>query len=259
MERRAGNLTMDLFILTGASRGLGRAMAEQLLGPDRLLLTISRRPDPALQALAATCGARLEQWALDLAHDIGAAARLEAWLLKQDASRLRTATLINNAGLLGHVGPLQDADAESTAAALRVGLEAPALLAAAFLRATDGWGIARKVLNISSGAGRRAIAGWSVYCAAKAGLDHLSRVMAEDEARRPNGAKIVSLAPGVIDTDMQANLRAADAAGFPDQPRFEELKASGQLAGAEDAAARVLAYLARPDFGANPVADVRDA
>lgn len=250
---------MELVILTGASRGLGRAMADRLLAADRLLLTVSRRPDPSLAPLAATRGARLEQWALDLAHDIGVAARLEAWLRKQDATRCRAATLINNAGLLGRVGPLQESDAETVAAALRVGLEAPALLAAAFLRATDGWGVPRKVLNISSGAGRRSIAGWSVYCAAKAGLDQLSRVMAEDEARRPNGAKIVSLAPGVIDTDMQASLRAADAEGFPDQPRFKELKESGQLASAEDAAARVLAYLSRPDFGANPVADVRDA
>jgi NAD(P)-dependent dehydrogenase (short-subunit alcohol dehydrogenase family) len=250
---------MELVILTGASRGLGRAMAERLLAADRLLLTISRRPDPSLERPAKERGAALEQWSLDLAHDVGAAARLEAWLRRQDAAHLRAATLINNAGLLGRVGPLQEADADSIAAALRVGLEAPAVLAGAFLRATDGWSVPRKVLNISSGAGRRAIAGWSVYCAAKAGLDHLSRVMAEDEARRPNGAKVVSLAPGVIDTDMQGEIRSADAAGFPDQPRFMELKASGQLAPADDAAARVLAYLARPDFGANPVADVRDA
>jgi NAD(P)-dependent dehydrogenase (short-subunit alcohol dehydrogenase family) len=260
---------MELTILTGASRGLGRAMAERLLSPDRLLLTVSRRYEPALQDRAAACGALLEQWTLDLAlepalHpaldlDLSVAARLEAWLRRQDAARFGAATLINNAGLLGRVGPLQDADAASIAAALRVGLEAPALLASAFLRVTDRWSVPRKVLNISSGAGRRAIAGWSVYCAAKAGLDHLSRVMAEDEARRPNGARIVSLAPGVIDTDMQGELRAADAAGFPDRPRFEELKASGQLASADDAASRVLAYLARPDFGAHPVADVRDA
>jgi len=250
---------MELIILTGASRGLGRSMAERLLGADRLLLTISRRPDASLQALANARGAVLEQWALDLAHDIGAAARLEAWLRKQDPAAYQAATLINNAGLLGRVGPVQEADADTVAAALRVGLEAPALLSSAFLRATDRWGLPRKVLNISSGAGRRAIAGWSVYCAAKAGLDQLSRVMAEDEARRPNGAKVVSLAPGVIDTDMQAALRAADASGFPDLPRFREMKASGQLASADDAAVRVLAYLARPDFGANPVADVRDA
>jgi benzil reductase ((S)-benzoin forming) len=187
------------------------------------------------------------------------AARLEAWLRKQDAARFGAATLINNAGLLGSVGPLQDADAEATAAALRVGLEAPTLLAAAFLRATEGWGVPRKVLNISSGAGRRAIAGWAVYCAAKAGLDQLSRVMAEDEARRPNGAKVVSLAPGVIDTDMQVQVRSADATSFPALPHFLEMKEQGQLATADEAASRVLAYLARADFGANPVADVRDA
>lgn len=250
---------MELVILTGASRGLGRAIAERLLAADRLLLTISRHPEASLQAKADDRGASLEQWALDLAHGAGVAARLEAWLRAQDAARFTAATLINNAGLLGRVGPLQEADADSIAAALRVGLEGPALLSAAFLRATDGWGMQRKVLNISSGAGRRAIAGWSVYCAAKAGLDQLSRVMAEDETRRPNGARIVSLAPGVIDTDMQGEIRAADANGFPDQPRFKELKASGQLASASDAATRVLAYLGRPDFGANPVADVRDA
>ncbi|MCU0765381.1 MAG: SDR family NAD(P)-dependent oxidoreductase [Burkholderiaceae bacterium] len=250
---------MQLVIVTGASRGLGRAMAEQLLSPERLLLTISRRPDPSMQDAAAARGAQLEQWALDLAHGTGAAARLEAWLRSLDGARFGGATLINNACLLGPVGPLQRAQAEPTAAAFRVGLEAPALLAAAFLRATDGWAAPRKVLNISSGAGRRTLPGWGVYCAVKAGLDHLSRVMAEDEARRPNGARVVSLAPGVVDTDMQAQVRCADAADFPALPHFVELKEKGQLAGAAEAAARVLAYLARPDFGSQPVADVRDA
>jgi len=132
-------------------------------------------------------------------------------------------------------------------------------LTAAFLRATAGWATDRRVLNISSGAGRNAFAGWSTYCAAKAGLDHFSRATALDEARRPNGAKIVSLAPGVIDTAMQAQLRATDAAGFPDKQRFLDLHAKSQLATPEAAADRVLAYLARADFGHNPVADVRDA
>jgi len=229
------------------------------LSPGRLLLTISRRPDPALQALAASRVAKLEQWALDLTHGIGAATRLEAWLHGQDGAQFASATLINNACLLGSVGPLQEADADSTAAVFRIGLETPALLSAAFLRATDGWTANRKLLHISSGAGKRALAGWAPYCAVKAGLDHLARVMAEDESRRPNGARIVSLAPGVIDTDMQAQVRAADATSFPALPHFVEMKESGQLASADAAATRVLSYLARSDFGANPVADVRDA
>jgi NAD(P)-dependent dehydrogenase (short-subunit alcohol dehydrogenase family) len=249
---------MELYIVTGASRGLGRAIVEQLLGREHVLLTISRKPDRALDAAAAAKGAKLEQWALDLAHDVGAAARLEAWLHAQPRDRFAAATLINNAGLLGKVGPIDATDADTLAAVLRVGLEAPLVLTSAFLRATRASTAQRRVLNVSSGAGRRPIAGWAAYCAAKAGLDHFSRVTALDEQRLPNPARIVSLAPGVVDTDMQGELRASDPSGFPDIEQFRQLKASGQLATPEAAAARVLAYLARVDFGINPVADVRD-
>jgi benzil reductase ((S)-benzoin forming) len=115
------------------------------------------------------------------------------------------------------------------------------------------------VLNISTGLARSAIAGGAVYCAAKAGLDHLSRAIALEEAARPNGAKIVSLAPGVIDTDMQLQLRSADAQAFGERARFASLKNEGRLDSAEAAAAKVLAWLERADFGSNPIGDVRDA
>jgi NAD(P)-dependent dehydrogenase (short-subunit alcohol dehydrogenase family) len=251
--------TRRLTILTGASRGLGAAIARQLLAADTHLLTLSRHPDPALGDAARAAGTVLEQWALDLSHDIGSAARFETWLHQHSAAQFASATLINNAGLVGRVGPIDASDADTLAAVLRVGLEAPMLLASVFLRATRTWAIDKRVLNISSGAGRRPIAGWSAYSAAKAGLDQFSRVTALDEPHRPNPARIVSLAPGVIDTDMQGQLRAADPAGFPDQANFIGMKASGQLPTPEAAAARVLAYLARADFGTQPVADVRDA
>lgn len=251
--------TRRLFILTGASRGLGAAIAQQLLAADVHLLTISRHPAPALAEDAAARGARIDQWAIDLARDSGAAARLESWLAEQRRDGIASAALINNAGLLGRVGPIDASDADTLAAVLRVGLEAPMLLAGAFLRATRDWAIDKRVLNVSSGAGRRPIAGWAAYCAAKAGLDHFTRVTALDETLRPNPARLVSLAPGVIDTDMQVELRASAADGFPDRPRFEELHASGQLASPEAAARRVLAYLARADYGNEPVADTRDA
>jgi benzil reductase ((S)-benzoin forming) len=102
------------------------------------------------------------------------------------------------------------------------------------------------------------MAGSASYCAAKAGLDHLARALALEEAAKPVGARVVSLAPGVIDTDMQVQLRHADPARFTERGRFEALHQQGQLDTPAQAAAKLLAYLERPDFGANPVADVRD-
>lgn len=250
-------MTSHLTLITGASRGMGRAMAGQLLAAGHALVCISRKTDEALAAEARAAGATLEQWSLDLAAPQAAAERVGAWLAAHDAQAFDSVTLINNAGTIGRIAPLAEADAADLAQSLRIGLEAPLLLTAAFLRATAGWRGVRKVLNISSRLGRNAMASQAPYCAAKAGMDHFSRAVALEQASRPNGAKIVSLAPGVIDTDMQGAMRATDAALFPDRSRFDRLKSDGLLDSPADAAAKVLAFLARADFGSKPVADVR--
>ena len=240
-----------LAIVTGASRGLGRAIAEQLLQAGHVVLGISRQAPPA--------PGDLEQWSCDLADPLPVAARLQAWLEGFETTRFASATLINNAALLADPRPLRDADAASLSASVRVGLEAPLLITAAFLHATRHWHADKRVLHISSGLGRRAMAAQGPYCATKAGLDHLARAQALEEALLPGGAKVVSLAPGIIDTDMQVQLRGSDPAGFPDHDAFVQMKAGGRLDSPAAAAAKVIAYLRRPDFGMQPVADVRDA
>jgi len=255
-------MTQHLFILTGASRGMGLAMARQLLQPGNTLLCISRKANDTLTVQAKLASTHLLQWTEDLAMGALTSARLEQWLREQPGgasnNTFASATLINNAGVIPRIGPLSQADADDLSHALRVGLEAPMQLTSAFLRATQGWAGQKKVLNISSGLGRRAMASQAGYCAAKAGMDHFTRCLALDEALKPNGAKVTSLAPGVIDTDMQVQLRGAAPQNFPDQHGFQQLKATGQLTTPAGAAKRILDYLARPDFGSNPVSDVRD-
>jgi NAD(P)-dependent dehydrogenase (short-subunit alcohol dehydrogenase family) len=251
-------MTRHLTIITGASRGMGLAMAEQLLDAGHDLLCISRSHNDALGLRATGKGLRCEQWPQDLARAEAAATRLEAWLGARDAAAFASVTLINNAGLLPRIAPLAAVPAAELADALRVDLEAPMLLTSVFLRATQAWKAQRKVLNISSGLGRRPMASQAAYCAAKAGMDHFTRCVALEEAGKPNGAKLCSLAPGVIDTDMQIQLRSADASQFPDIANFIGMKQERVLSSPSEAAARVLAVLARPDFGSNPVADVRD-
>jgi NAD(P)-dependent dehydrogenase (short-subunit alcohol dehydrogenase family) len=235
---------MHLYIVTGSSRGLGAALAQQLSsGAGHTVIGIARKTHPSLQA---------EQWALDLADPLPAAGRLQVWLRAHTG--WQSVTLINNAALLSAPGPLAATDLAELSAALRVGLEAPTLLSRVFLAGTAGVPV-RRILNISSGLGRRAMAGSASYCAVKAGLDHLSRALALEEP----GVGVVSLAPGVIDTDMQVQLRDSDPVRFPEQVRFQGLKDGGQLQTAADTAASIVRFLMRPDFGKTVVADIRDA
>lgn len=252
-------MAKHLYILTGASRGMGLAMAGQLLAPDHHLLCISRHPSQALDNMAGDKACLVEQWSCDLADAPPVASQLALWLSDLAPNKLLSATLINNAGMIPAIAPLSASDPLALTRALRVNLEAPMVLTAAFLKATLNLTAPRKVLNISSGLGRRPMASQAAYCAAKAGMDHFTRCLALDEARLANGAKVCSLAPGVIDTDMQTQLRSATTEDFPDQAGFTQLKQSGQLTSASEAAKRVLNWLARPDFGQLPIADVRDA
>jgi NAD(P)-dependent dehydrogenase (short-subunit alcohol dehydrogenase family) len=246
-----------LTILTGASRGMGLAMAQQLLARGHDLLCLSRKTSDELAAQAKQAGRQCEQWPQDLARGDTAAARLETWLKAQESGSFASVTLINNAGMIPHIAPVDGVPPVQLAEAMRVDLEAPMLLTGAFLRGTAHWPGAKKILNISSGLGRHPMASQATYCTAKAGLDHFSRCVALEQAQLPNGARIASVAPGVIDTDMQVQLRSADAASFPDRGTFAGLKDNGGLSSPQEAAARVLAFLERPDFGSNVVTDAR--
>jgi benzil reductase ((S)-benzoin forming) len=249
-------LKQDLYILTGSTRGLGLALAQALLQPHHALLCIARSESLELKHAAQTAACELTHWTLDLAQCPASAQSLQQWL-QQHATQAASVSFIHNAGMIPTVAPLAQLQGAEIAQALRVNLEAPLQLSAAYLAATAAWTVPRKLLFISSGLGRRPMASQTIYCASKAGLDHAARCIALEQAHAPYGARVCSLAPGVIATDMQAQLRSARAQDFPDLARFEQLQSQGLLDSPAAAAAKVLAYLARPDFGHEPVADVR--
>ena len=252
-------MTADsLVILTGASRGLGRALAAQYLAGGAFVLGLSRGQAAGLEASGA---GGLEQWPVDLADPLPVVERLGAWLAdfgQRAAGALpRRVRVIHNAALLSEPGNVAEADPADLARSLRIGVEAPVALTAVFLRATAQWASDRRVLFVSSGLGRRPMAGSAAYCAQKAALDHFARALALEEAGRPQGARVAAVAPGIIDTDMQRQLRGADAQRFPERAKFDEFHRSGSLSSPTEAAARLIALLEHDDYGANPVTDVR--
>lgn len=240
----------SLFILTGASRGLGAALAQALLKPGHHLVCVSRGDNAELRAQAAAAGVTLDWHQVDLSD----AHTAEAWMTKTLAAlpSYANVTLVLNAGAVEPIGTIDTLRADTLLPHLQLNLAGPMALTAALLRGTAGWGAQRRVLAISSGAARRPIPGWAAYCTGKAGLDMFVRAINAD---CDASVRAVALAPGVIDTDMQRTIRGADFAGVQ---RFRDLHAHGELVSPQDAAARIAAYLARPDFGATEIDDLRN-
>ncbi|HYC05753.1 MAG TPA: SDR family oxidoreductase [Azospirillaceae bacterium] len=231
-------------VVTGHSRGLGAAVAETLRARGVGVLGLSRR----------TAGAPdIEEAALDLSDPAALAAWLEGGGLGRFLEGASTALLVNNAGTVAPIGPPGVLGAGETARAVTLNVTAPLMLADAFAAATSGMPD-RRIVHISSGAGRSAYPGWGVYGATKAALDHHARCVALDALP---GLRITSLAPGVIDTDMQADIRATPAERFPNLSRFVGLKRDGGLSAPGDVAARLVDYLLGEGFGADPVTDLR--
>lgn len=248
---------MEVIIVTGTSRGLGAALVEQLLDPTRRVIAISRQGNDALAALARERGAWLDWYLQDLA-DVDATDNLAQALcaeLPRDAQRY---LLINNAGALGPVANARALVGADVARTFNLNVTAALAFTARFLDAVADLAVDKRVVNISSGAARNPIEGWSTYCASKAALDMFTRAVKLEQARLPHPVRLVSLAPGVIDTAMQGQVRNADPASFPRVAEFRDMKEHAKLASAGDAARRILQFAARADFGEKEIADIRD-
>ncbi|AOK20841.1 short-chain dehydrogenase [Burkholderia cepacia] len=238
-------------IVTGHTRGLGASLAAQLLARGIAVLGVSRSRHPAL---ASQAGDRFTEIELDLSEP----ARVEAWLAGDALGRFvdgaSIVLLFNNAGIVDPIGPLAAQDPAIVARAVGVNVAAPLMLSAALAQAGADT-VERRILHVSSGAARNAYAGWSVYCATKAALDHHARAVALDANR---ALRICSVAPGVVDTGMQATIRSTSTDRFPQREKFDQLKSSGALATPEAAARQLIGYALSDAFGSVPTADVRE-
>ncbi len=238
-----------LAIVTGHSRGLGEGIAQSLLERDVPVVGIARGGNASL---ARRFGKTLTQVTLDLSDHVAIERWLSSGVWKQGLELAGTVFLVNNSGVLQPIGPLQTQDPADVARAVAVNVGAVLMLSAAFVAATMEVK-ERRILHVSSGAGRKAYAGWSVYCATKAALDHHARAVALDATPR---LRISSLAPGVVDTAMQAEIRATTTEHFPDKERFVTMKRESRLKRADTTGSAVVDFLLSDDFGSEPVSEL---
>lgn len=243
---------MEVVIVTGASRGLGAALVGALLARERRVIGVARHANAGLEDRARDEAAWLDWYLQDLSDSAACEvlARSICDEMPHDASRY---VLINNAATLAPLSRVEGLTAAALDTLFGVNLSAAMLFTAHFARATEALAADKRVLNISSGAGRNPLEGGSAYCSSKAALDMFTRVLALEQAGRAHPLRAVSLSPGVIDTGMQADIRAAEVSELPQRQRFVDLKAKGELAAPDATAQRIIAYLGRSDFGAHDV------
>jgi benzil reductase ((S)-benzoin forming) len=237
-------------VVTGHSRGIGAGIAGHLLGRGIPVMGVSRGSNGDL---ARRFQSDLCEVQLDLADSDALARWLESGALRVFVEGRSRPVLVNNAGVLQPIGPLDVQPPADVLRAVAVNVGAALALSAAFVEATSR-SLDRRILHISSGAARNAYAGWTVYCASKAALDHHARAVVLD---RTPALRICSLAPGVIDTEMQAQIRATTTERFPDRERFVALKREGELHDPVERGRHLVEFLLSDTFGREPVAELR--
>ncbi|MFP4330929.1 MAG: SDR family NAD(P)-dependent oxidoreductase [Alkalispirochaetaceae bacterium] len=248
---------MNCYIVTGTSRGLGAAIARGLVERGGRVVGLSRTEGPDLAAEAAQNNGRYVHLLADLSDSHAVPGLLTEALGYLDLDKAREVTLINNAGLLEPIAPVDEADPEAVERHITVNLTSPILLTGAFIAGTSRLRCLRQVVNITSGAASKPYPGWSSYCAGKAGLDMLTRVVAEENASDER-FRTIAVAPGVVETAMQARIRSTEESSFPLREKFVRLKEEGKLSSPESAARKVIAAMEDYQIESGSLIDVRE-
>ncbi|KAK7809517.1 hypothetical protein U0070_023995 [Myodes glareolus] len=278
----AGLLGRSVCILTGASRGFGRALAPllaRLLSPGSVLL-LSARNESALRPLEEELGTqhpglRVVRAAADLCTEAGVQQLLCAVRELPRPEGLQRLLLINNAGDTAdqidqagaagsrHLGTLGDVskgflnmtDPAEVNTYWTLNLTSTLCLTSGTLNAfPDSPGLSKTVVNISSLCALQPYKGWSLYCAGKAARDMLYQVLAAEEP----GVRVLNYAPGPLDTDMQQLAR--ESSKYPEiRNGLQKLKSNGALVDCGTSAQKLLSLLQKDTFQSGAHIDFYDS
>ena len=219
------------YVVTGASKGIGRAICLELAKAGAIVALLARQSDELNQATQEVQSISPQSFAVacDLANPAmvtGAATEILSMAPQLDG-------LVHNSGDIHPIQPLLEADLSQWSRSMMVNLVGVQHLTQALHPSLKGTHRVR-VTTISSGAALRPLASWSAYCTAKAGLDMWTRCLADEGASENISA--VSVAPGIVDTAMQQAIRSAPPEDFPLLENFVGYHENGQLSQPEDVA-----------------------
>lgn len=238
---------MNYYYITGTSRGIGKSIAELLLKDEsNIVIGMSRNRSINHKRYR------------HIVMDMNMIEAVQAYQFEQyeDAEKI---VLINNSGVLGEVNHIGKIGSQRMVEAFNVNLLSPTILINSFMKTHASNNAEKIIINISSGAASHTVNSWSTYCSSKAGLEMFARVLeGELEEAGNTKTKIFSIAPGIIDTEMQSEIRAVPDENFSNKKKFVSLKESNQLTSPEEVANNLLDVIQNPEKYPNVVMDFRD-
>lgn len=224
METKMAN---RLCLITGGSRGLGAALTEHYVEAGWSVREFSRSGES--EAHVDADFSRRES-TIDALDTEMRALKDEPW---------EEVLVILNSAQVGPVGPLGVSKPRDWWQSLDVNLTLNLSCAGLMQKHFQGLNARKTLVALSSGAARQGMEGWGLYCLAKSGLERFVEAMAQEQAYQANPIGAISISPGLIDTEMQAQIRSSNPEHFHQVEQFQSFQQQGALRPAKQVAGAV--------------------
>ncbi|CAM3916960.1 (S)-benzoin forming benzil reductase [Mesobacillus thioparans] len=219
---------MNYAIITGTSKGLGAAAAQQFISEGMQIISVARTENNDLKQSAADAGSGYSHYSCDLAaaEQVLSVFSQIAETVFKDAEMVY---VINNAGVIEPIEVTGDLDVPLIQTNVHVNLTAPILISNLFLQRAKETDSKVVIANVTSGAAERPIHGWSVYCSTKAAVNMFTMTAGLELEQNGSKSRVIAFSPGIMDTDMQATIRSSSEEAFAELQTFRKFKESGSL------------------------------
>ena len=217
-------MSNQVYLVTGASKGLGRSICELLAKNGYIVIGLARNSSDlsSLDALLKRFNPKSMTISCDLSNP--SEVSLAGKQIAEGFSSIHG--IIHNAGIISPIGSMFDVDSSVWDQTMMVNLLSVQHLTKAIHSSMVNAQRCR-VTTISSGAAINSLESWSAYCTSKAGLEMWTKCLADEGSR--DGISAISIAPGIVDTDMQVKIRSVSQEDFPMVDRFIEFHKNGDL------------------------------
>lgn len=197
-------MTNQTILITGASRGIGAATAYEFARKGANVV-LAARSTGDIEGHAEAIRAEGRK-ALAVACDVSDYSAVEAAVAAATKAFGPVSVLVNNAGVIDPIGRMDELDPADWGKVIDINVKGVYHCARAVLPAMQAAG-SGTIVNISSGAAKNALEGWSHYCASKAAVLMLTRCLHKEFADK--GIRAVGLSPGTVATQMQVEIKAS--------------------------------------------------